>query len=88
MIDYYLTFPDINAFQSVMWEPNEEGNYSNEDATVDVIGIIYRNTGTEDNPVIVAGDGFHVNIRTNIVLNHDLEKYTIVKPEHPKRMFA
>lgn len=88
MMDYYLTFPDKKAFEAAMWEPNEEGGYSTEDMAVDVIGVIYRNTGTDEEPMFAASDGFHVNIRSHVELPDDLEAFVISKPNNPKRMFA
>ena len=87
-MDYFLTFPDKEAFESVMGQPQDDGLYSTPDMAVDVIGVIYRNTGTDEEPVFIASAGYHVNVSSTTPVTPLLEPFLIPTPEQPKRVFA
>jgi len=75
MTDLYLSFPDQAAADAVLYTTHdavtdEEGNVTAEAyvtpnyANIDTIGIIYKRTGgTDDEPVMTAIPGWHVNVR-------------------------
>jgi hypothetical protein len=101
MIDYYLKFTDEAEANSVLYTKvptafNEEGeatewsdkaNYDN----IDIIGTIYNPTGEVETvdemevPVMVALDGYHVNIRHNTEAS-ELDAYAVT-PTNPRRIW-
>ena len=102
MIDYFLKFTDESQANSVLYTKvptafNEEGeatewmdkpNYDN----IDIIGTMYSPSGDLetidgfDVPVMVALEGFHVNIR-NYTEAPELNAYG-VSPTNPRRIWA
>ena len=100
MTDLYLKFTDEAAATAVLYtqEPtewDEEGNVTATEprqayANISTIGIIYKPTGETDaegNPVMVALDGWHVNVR---VVGEDptpLEQYAVT-PALPVRVWG
>jgi hypothetical protein len=80
MSDYSLKFTDEVAAMAVLMD-GETLVYPN----TDIIGIIYRNTGTNEEPVMVATDGFHVNVRTDEA--PELDQYAVF-PVTPFRVWA
>jgi len=102
MIDYYLKFTDKEQADTVLYTKvassfNKEGeatewmdkpNYDN----IDVIGTIYKSTGEVEIvdemkvPVMVALDGYHVNVRHNTE-SIELDAYAVT-PTNPKRTWA
>ena len=99
-MDLYLKFTDEAAAIAVLYtqEPtawDEEGNVIATEprqayANISTIGIISKPTGdtdTEGNPVMVALDGWHVNVR---VVGEDptpLEQYAVT-PALPVRVWG
>jgi hypothetical protein len=59
-MDYYLSFPDEAAANKVLYGAEDMPNFAN----IDTIGVIYKRTGgTDDEPVMTAIPGWHVNVR-------------------------
>jgi hypothetical protein len=59
-MDYYLSFPDEAAANKVLYGAEDMPNFAN----IDTIGIIYKRTGgTDDEPVMTAIPGWHINVR-------------------------
>lgn len=100
MIDLYLKFTDEAAATAVLYtqEPtacDEDGNVTATEprqayANISTIGVIYKPTGETDaegNPVMVALDGWHVNVR---VVDEDptpLEAFAVT-PTLPVRVWG
>ena len=97
MTDYALKFLDESEATSILYHKegvieasdgveadagHDVANYQN----IDVLGVIYTNTGTLEEPIQIALDGWHVNVRQDGECP-ELEKY-IVYPKHPKRTWA
>ena len=100
--DKYLKFTDEAQANSVLYNKvptafNEEGeptewmdkpNYDN----IDIIGTIYNPTGEVEIvdgmevPVMVALEGFHVNVR-NFTPTPELDEYSVT-PTNPRRTWA
>ena len=57
---------------------------------IDVIGYIYKNIGTEEEPEHVAQEGYHANLRLDFELTEDelSELPVIYPPETPVRVWA
>lgn len=81
MIDYSLKFSDSVAAMEVLLD-GENLRYP----ATDIIGTIMRNTGTEEEPVMEATPGFHVNVRTAEEVP-DLEPFRVY-PVTPVRVWA
>ena len=99
MTDLYLAFATQAAADAVLYTTHdavtdEEGNVTAEAyttpnfANIDTIGIIYKRTGgTDDEPVMTAIPGWHVNVR---VVDEDataLEPFQI-HPATPMRVWG
>lgn len=97
MTDYALKFLDEAEANSILYHKEgvieaSEGieadagydvaNYQN----IDILGILYTNTGTIEEPILTALDGYHMNIRDDRDCSA-LDSY-IVYPKHPRRIFA
>jgi hypothetical protein len=83
-MDYYLSFPDEAAAKTVLYGAEDMPNFAN----IDTIGIIYKRTGgTDDEPVMTAIPGWHVNVR---VVDEDAEALQpfVVTPAAPIRVWA
>lgn len=93
--DFYLKFQDeITAKQQLMiagFSTEVEGEdiiCSNENGSVNVIGIMYKLTGEYMNMVSTPMQGYHVNIRTpDGQLPASLEPY-IITPKTPRNVWA
>ncbi len=81
MIDYSLKFVDAAAAMTVLMD-GENLRYP----ATDIIGTIWRNTGTEELPVVEDTPGFHVNVRTTEEVP-ELEEYRVF-PVTPVRVWA
>jgi hypothetical protein len=82
-MDYYLKFSSEDAAKAVLFD-GETQKYRN----IDTVGVIYKNTGTEEEPVMTALPGWHVNVR--LVDEEDgtvLEPYA-VEVATPMRVWA
>ena len=99
MTDYCLKFTDEAQAKSILYrkegvvEANVEfnieadaghdvANYQN----IDVLGVLYNVTGTPEEPISTALDGWHVNVRDDGDCSA-LDSY-LVYPKHPRRIFA
>lgn len=59
-MDYYLSFPDKVTANKVLYGAEDMPNFAN----IDTIGVISKRTGgTDDEPVMTALPGWHVNVR-------------------------
>jgi hypothetical protein len=77
MNDLYLKFKD--EAQSIEMLEGYEGN-------VDVIGVIYKRTGgTDEEPVMTALPGWHVNVRG---IEHNALTAFATTPATPHRVWA
>ena len=77
MTDLYLKFPDQQTADDVLQD------YT---GSVDVIGVIYERTGgTDDEPVMTAKPGWHVNTRGSVT--DEMQAYA-VKVDTPVRVWA
>lgn len=102
MIDYYLKFADEEEATSVLYTVtpavvNEETIVVSEEtvkpnyANIDVLGVIYEPTAEVDAdgyPVLIARDGWHVNVR--VVGDEDetpLQPFSVV-PNLPRRIWG
>ena len=81
MPDYSLKFVDEAQAMSVLFD-GETQRYAN----TDIIGTIYRNVGTDEEPVMEATAGFHVNVRTDAEAP-ELDAYAVF-PLTPVRVWA
>jgi hypothetical protein len=83
-MDYYLSFPDQAAAIKVLYGAEDTPNFAN----IDTISIIYERTGgTDEEPVMTALPGWHVNVR---VVDEDgaaLEPFQIY-PVTPMRVWG
>lgn len=83
MTDYYLKF-DTEAQATAVLYDGETPRYRN----IDIIGVMYQNTGTDEAPVMKALPGWHVNVR--LVDEEDaeaLEDFQVF-PQTPSRVWA
>lgn len=99
--DLCLKFPDESTAKSVLYrmegvvaaDPEngieaQEGYEMPNFANIDVIGTIYERTGgTDEEPVMTALDGWHVNVR---LVNEDSAALTayVITPATPMRIWA
>lgn len=75
--DLYLRFPDKETADDVL---------QLYPGSIDIIGTIHKRTGgTDDEPVMTALEGWHVNVRGPILA--DLTPYA-VQPQNPVRVWA
>lgn len=82
-MDYSLKFNDEAQAINILYD-GEQPRYQN----IDIIGTIYRNTGTPEEPIMIAIEGFHVNVRTNSPeIEMELEPF-VVYPVTPSRVWA
>jgi len=83
MTDFYLKFDTEAAATAVLYD-GETPRYRN----IDTIGVIYSNTGTDEEPVMEPIPGWHVNVR--LVDEEDaeaLEDFQVF-PQTPSRVWA
>lgn len=80
-MDYSLKFTDEAQAREVLFD-GETQRYQN----TDIIGTIYRNVGTPEEPVMEATAGFHVNVRTSEAAP-ELDAYAVF-PQTPVRVWA
>lgn len=77
MTDYYLRFPDAQTADDLL------ADYQ---GAIDIIGVIQERTGgTDDEPVMTAIPGWHVNLRGPTIAG--LEAYSVT-PKNPVRVWA
>lgn len=81
MIDYSLKFPDEATALTVLGTPETLAC-----PNTDIIGTIYRNTGTDEEPIMSPTEGWHVNVRTAEEAP-ELEAYRVF-PVTPVRVWA
>lgn len=81
MSDYSLKFTDEAQALEVLFD-GETQRYQN----IDLIGTIYRNTGTPEEPIMEATNDFHVNVRTDAEAP-ELDAYAVF-PQTPVRVWA
>jgi hypothetical protein len=75
--DLYLKFPD---------EAQATATLEGYEGSIDVIGVIYERTGgTDDEPIMTALPGWHVNTRGP--LSAELSAFAVV-PKQPHRIWA
>jgi hypothetical protein len=83
-MDYYLSFPDEAAANKVLYGAEDMPNFAN----IDIVGVIYKRTGgTDEEPVMAAIPGWHVNVR---VIDEDdkiLQPFAVT-PAAPVRVWA
>jgi hypothetical protein len=83
-MDYYLSFPDQAAADAVLYGAEDMPNFAN----IDTIGIIYKRTGgTDDEPVMTAIPGWHVNVRVADEDDNALQPFAVT-PATPMRVWA
>jgi hypothetical protein len=83
-MDYYLSFPDEAAAVKVLYGAEDMPNFAN----IDTIGIIYKRTGgTDDEPVMTAIPGWHVNVRVVDEDDKALQSFEI-HPATPMRVWG
>ena len=97
MTDYALKFLDEAETTSILYHKEgvieaSEGveanagydvaNYQN----IDVLGVLYNVTGTPEEPISIALDGWHVNVRQDTECP-ELVQYQVF-PLYPRRIFA
>jgi len=99
MTDLYLAFATQAAADAVLYTTHdavtdEEGNVTAEAyttpnfANIDTIGIIYKRTGgTDEEPVMTAISGWHVNVRVVDEDDKALEPFQI-HPATPMRVWG
>jgi len=99
MNDLYLAFPDQATADAVLYTTHdavtdEEGNVTTEAyvtpnyANIDTIGMIYKRTGgTDDEPVMSAIPGWHVNVRVTDEDATALQAFQVT-PATPMRVWA
>jgi hypothetical protein len=84
MTDLYLAFPDQAAADAVLYGAEDMPNYAN----IDTIGIIYKRTGgTDEEPVMTAIPGWHVNVRVVDEDDKALQPFQIY-PATPMRVWG
>ena len=98
MIDYFLKFPDETTAEALLFKvgPLDLNGFPlrvfNFNGSVDVIGTIYKPTGTilendmGNYPEMAPIDGWHVNIRTDATIA-ELDAYALT-PNAPYRVWA
>lgn len=75
--DLYLKFTD---------EAQATAALEGYEGSIDVIGVIYERTGgTDDEPIMTALPGWHVNTRGPLL--PELQAYAVV-PKQPRRVWA
>ena len=97
MNDYALKFLDKAEATSILYRKegvieasegieanagHDVANYQN----IDILGTLYIQSGTIEEPISTALDGWHVNVRDDGDCSA-LDSY-IVYPKHPRRIFA
>ncbi len=83
-MDYYLSFPDEAAAVKVLYGAEDMPNFAN----IDTIGIIYKRTGgTDDEPVMTAIPGWHVNVRVVDEDDKALQPFAVT-PATPMRVWG
>jgi hypothetical protein len=83
-MDYYLSFPDEAAAIKVLYGAEDVPNFAN----IDTIGVIYKRTGgTDDEPVMTAILGWHVNLRVVDEDDKALQPFAVT-PVTPMRVWA
>jgi hypothetical protein len=85
-MDYYLAFPDEAAAIKVLYGAEDMPNYAN----IDTIGVIYKPTGetdAENNPVMAALPGWHVNVRVVDEDDTALQPFAVT-PATPMRVWG
>ena len=83
-MDYYLSFPDEAAANKVLYGAEDMPNFAN----IDTIGIIYKRTGgTDEEPVMTAIKGWHVNVRVVDEDDKALQPFAVT-PATPMRVWG
>jgi hypothetical protein len=83
-MDYYLAFPDQAAADSVLYGAKDMPKFAN----IDTIGIIYKRTsGTDEEPVMTALPGWHVNVRVVSEDDTALQPFAVT-PATPMRVWG
>jgi hypothetical protein len=83
-MDYYLSFPDETAANKVLYGAEDMPNFAN----IDTIGIIYKRTGgTDEEPVMTAIKGWHVNVRVVDEDDKALQPFAVT-PATPMRVWG
>jgi hypothetical protein len=83
-MDYYLSFPDEAAAIKVLYGAEDMPNFAN----IDTIGVIYKRTGgTDEEPVMTALPGWHVNVRVVGEDDKALQAFAIT-PTKPMRVWG
>ena len=88
MIEYYLKFTSEAEATAVLYTAVDELQSNPNYANISVIGVISKPTGevdSEGSPVMVALEGWHVNVKTPEAL--ELVQYQIF-PVAPMRVWA
>lgn len=69
---------------------DEEYLSTKDGVNLDIIGIIHKNMGTEEEPDYVEQPGYHVNLRLKEQLSQEQEDNLplIIPPETPVRVWA
>lgn len=90
MIDHYLQTTDEQTMSAALIAAgvtDDEGNPT-EGHVIDVIGTWYERTGgTDDEPVMTQVPGWHVNVRSNELIQWP-ESVTVAQPKTPWRVFG
>ena len=97
MNDYALKFLDEAEATSILYRKegvieasegieanagHDVANYQN----IDILGTLYIQSGTIEEPISTALDGWHVNVRQDYICP-ELTRYEVF-PRNPKRIFA
>jgi hypothetical protein len=96
-MDFFLKFPDEAAALAALFDPETVGEQTLQKPkfrNVDVIGTIYRPTGTHSDvngmivPDMAALDGFHANVR--LVEGEEAQALEALRvyPANPARVWA
>ena len=83
--DYYLkAIDEATLYNSIEFLKDRR------DVNIDVIGYIYKNVGTDEEPEHVAQEGYHANLRLAFELTaEELSELPIIyPPETPVRVWA
>ncbi len=84
MTDLYLSFPDEAAANKVLYGAEDMPNFAN----IDTIGVIYKRTGgTDEEPVMTAIPGWHVNVRVVDEDDKTLQPFAVT-PATPMRVWG
>ena len=90
MIDYYLQTADEPTMRAALIAAgvtDDEGNPT-EGHAVEVIGTWFERTGgTDDEPVMAQLPGWHVNVRSNELIQWP-ESVTVATPKTPWRIWG